>query len=128
MEKLFWVCVGSAVGGGARYLVSDWALRTFGLAFPYGTLAVNLVGSLLMGVLMATALQTTVLSPVVRLALTTGVLGGFTTFSTFSYETMRSIQTGAFGLALGNVLANVVGGLLACTAGWAGAKRLFGIF
>src|SRR5690606_28195087 len=110
-----------AVGGGARYLVSDWAVRTLGLAFPYGTLAVNLVGSLLLGALMATALQSTLLSPVVRLALTTGVMGGFTTFSTFSYETMRYLQTGAWGLGVANVLANVVGCVLACSAGWVGA-------
>ena len=84
MARLLWICLGGAVGTGARYLLSGWLLRWLGPAFPYGTLAVNVLGSFLMGVLMHLALSTGSFSPTLRLTLTTGVLGGFTTYSTFN--------------------------------------------
>jgi CrcB protein len=126
MDRFLWVCLGSAVGGGTRYLVSGWVLRLAGTAFPYGTLTVNLLGSFLLAGLMFAGTETAVLSPTVRLALTTGVMGGFTTYSTFSYETMTYLQEGAFWLAIGNVLATVVGCLLACLLGWVGARWILG--
>lgn len=125
MERFLWICLGSAVGGGARYLVSGWALKAFGPAFPYGTLAVNLLGSFLLAGLMYAGVEKAVVSPTVRLALTVGVMGGFTTYSTFSYETMKQLQDGAWAMAITNVLVTVVGCLLACVLGWAGAKWLF---
>jgi CrcB protein len=126
MERFLWICLGSAVGGGARYLVSGWALKAFGPALPYGTLAVNLLGSFLLAGLMYAGVEKAVVSPTVRLALTVGVMGGFTTYSTFSYETMKQLQDGAWAMAITNVLVTVVGCLLACVLGWAGAKWLFG--
>lgn len=126
MERFLWICLGSAVGGGARYLVSGWALKILGASFPYGTLAVNLIGSFLVAGLMFTGVEAGVMSPTVRLALTTGVMGGFTTYSTFSYETMKYLQDGAWGLAVVNVLVTVLGCLGACLLGWAGAKWLLG--
>jgi CrcB protein len=126
MERFLWICLGSAVGGGARYLVSGWALKAFGPTFPYGTLAVNLLGSFLLAGLMYAGVEKAVVSPTVRLALTVGVMGGFTTYSTFSYETMKQLQDGAWAMAITNVLVTVVGCLLACVLGWAGAKWLFG--
>jgi CrcB protein len=126
MERLLWVCLGSAFGGGARYLVSGWTLDAFGASFPWGTLVVNLVGSFLLAALMFTGIESTSLSPTVRLALTTGVMGGFTTYSTFSYETMRYLQDGAWGIAIANVLVTVLGCLAACLLGWAGARWLLG--
>jgi CrcB protein len=98
----------------------------FGPAFPYGTLAVNLLGSFLLAGLMYAGVEKAVVSPTVRLALTVGVMGGFTTYSTFSYETMKQLQDGAWAMAITNVLVTVVGCLLACVLGWAGAKWLFG--
>lgn len=124
--RLLWVCLGSAVGGGARYLVSGWALKALGPAFPYGTLAVNLIGSFLLGAIMFAGVEAAALSPNTRLALSTGVMGGFTTYSTFSYETMKYLQDGAWAIALGNVLATVVGCLAACALGWSGAKWMLG--
>jgi CrcB protein len=126
MERFLWICLGSAVGGGARYLVSGWVLKAFGPAFPYGTLAVNLLGSFLLAGLMYAGVEKAVVSPTVRLALTVGVMGGFTTYSTFSYETMKQLQDGAWAMAITNVLVTVVGCLLACVLGWVGAKWLFG--
>lgn len=126
MQNFLLVCLGSAVGGGARYLVSGWMLKSLGSAFPFGTLSVNLMGSFLLGGLMFAGTETTLLSPAVRIALTTGVMGGFTTYSTFSYETLRYLQDGAWGIALTNILSTVVGCLVACLLGWTGAKWLVG--
>lgn len=127
MERLLWVCLGSAVGGGARYLVSGWAAEALGAAFPYGTLAVNFLGSFLLASLMFAGLEAAVISPTLRLALTTGMMGGFTTYSTFSYETMRYLQDGAWAIAIANVLVTIVGCLAACMLGWAAAKWWFGV-
>ena len=126
MERLFWVCLGGAFGSGARYLLSGWVLDRFGPAFPSGTLAVNTIGSFLLGALMFLGVEAGTLSPTLRLALTTGVMGGFTTYSTFSYETMRYLQDGAWALALLNVVVTVVGCLVACFLGWAAAHLLTG--
>ncbi len=126
MSRFLWICVGGAVGTGARYLLSGWALAAFGASFPWGTLAVNVIGSFLLGLLVQVGVATPVLSPTVRLALTTGVMGGFTTYSTFNYETMRYIQDGAWRLALGNVALTLVVCLAAGFAGVALGRSLFG--
>lgn len=126
MERFFWVCIGSAVGGGARYLVSGWTLKFLGSSFPYGTLAVNVLGSFLIAGLMYAGVEKAMISPTVRLTLTVGVLGGFTTYSTFSYETMKSLQDGSWAIAIVNVLVTVFGCLVACLFGWAGARWLLG--
>jgi fluoride exporter len=94
MKQLVWVCLGGALGSGARYLVSTWSLARFGPAFPYGTLAVNVVGSLLLAVLWALSRSATWLSPTVQLALGAGVMGGFTTYSTFNLEMIRYAENG----------------------------------
>lgn len=88
MSRFFWICLGGAAGTGARYLMSVWALTLLGPAFPWGTIAVNVTGSFLLGGLMHLALTTGILTPTLRLALTSGLLGGFTTYSTFNYETL----------------------------------------
>ena len=126
MERLLLVCLGSALGGGARYLISGWMLKALGPAFPYGTLAVNLLGSFLLASVMFVGVEASMLSPNLRLAVTTGVLGCFTTYSTFSYETLRYLQDGAWAIAVANILVTVIGCLVACLLGWAGARWLFG--
>jgi CrcB protein len=127
MSRFFWICVGGAAGTGARYLVSGWALALLGPAFPWGTLAVNVTGSFLLGGLMHLALTTRLLAPTLRLALTSGVLGGFTTYSTFNYETLQYLREGALAIGIANILLTVgsclaagVGGL-ALAQWWAGA-------
>lgn len=126
MARFLWICLGGAAGTGARYLLSGWTLKTFGPSFPFGTLAVNVLGSLLLAGLMYVGVETTSLPPALRLALTTGVMGGFTTYSTFSYETMKYLQGGAWGFAVLNVVVTVVGCLAACFAGWAMARWMVG--
>ncbi len=126
MERLVWVCVGSAAGGGARYLVSGWALNAFGPSFPYGTLVVNLLGSFLIAGLMFAGIEAAAMPANVRIALTTGAMGGFTTYSTFSFETLGYLQDGAWATAIINVTVTVVGCLVACWMGRIGARWLLG--
>jgi fluoride exporter len=126
VARFLWICLGGAAGTGARYLLSGWLLRLAGPVFPWGTLAVNLIGSFFLGFLMQTAATTEILRPTLRLALTTGVMGGFTTYSTFNYETLRLVQEGAWALAAANLTATVLGCLLAGLLGMAGARWLLG--
>jgi CrcB protein len=126
MERFALVCLGGAFGTGARYLLSGWLAERLGHAFPYGTLAVNLLGSFLLATLMGVGLASASLSPTARIALGTGVLGGFTTYSTFSYETFVYLQEGAPSLAALNVGATLIGCLLACWLGFAAARWLLG--
>lgn len=91
------IAIGGALGASLRYLAAQGAARMFGVGFPYGTLTVNVVGSLLMGVLAAYFLGREA-TPVSAFALT-GVLGGFTTFSAFSLDTVLLIEGGRMGAA-----------------------------
>jgi fluoride exporter len=126
MTRLLWICLGGALGTGARYLLAGWTLKVLGSSFPFGTLAVNLVGSTLLAGLMVVGTETSAMSPTLRLALTTGVMGGFTTYSTFSYETMKYIQEDAWAWGFLNILVTVVGCLAACFLGAAAGKWIIG--
>lgn len=135
MAQFLWVCLGGAAGSGARYLLSAWLRESVQTAFPLGTLVVNLLGSFAIAVVMAiglgdarpgaTALWTPNQLTPVQLALTSGVLGGFTTFSAFSWETLRLVQNGATGTATAYVAASLVGCLTACALGWVSGRWLF---
>src|SRR3984893_9795615 len=126
MNRFLWICLGGGIGTGARYLLSGWLLAALGTAFPYGTLAVNLIGSFLLGAIMHVALTTHWIAPALRLALTTGVMGGFTTYSTFNYETLQYLHEEAWGLAACNLGATVAGCLVAGVAGLALARWWLG--
>ncbi len=121
MARLLLICAGGAIGTGARYLISVWSARQFGTGFPFGTLIVNIGGSFLLGLLMHVGTSSEVMPPTLRLALTTGVMGGFTTYSTFNYETTAYLRDGAWLLAATNVamtlIACVTAGLLGAAAG-----------
>lgn len=93
LARFFWICLGGAIGTGARYLLSGWMLRVAGPGFPYGTLAVNVAGSFLLGLLMQVSLATDSFPPTLRVVLATGVMGGFTTYSAFNYETRSVLHT-----------------------------------
>jgi len=117
VQRLLLVCLGSALGGGARYLVSQGALKLLGSGFPYGTLIVNVTGCFLIGLIMHVGLTTSAISPAARLFLTTGVMGGLTTYSTFNYETLGFLMDSEWRAGLANFFATV---LLCCGAGLAG--------
>jgi fluoride exporter len=109
MNGLFAVMIGGALGAGARYLVSSAFLRALGPDFPWGTLAVNLLGGLLMGVLVGVLARTSDGGEQARLLLGVGVLGGFTTFSAFGLETWLMIERGQMAIGFAYVAASLVG-------------------
>jgi CrcB protein len=123
--RVLLVCLGGAAGTGLRYAAATLAVRWLGAEFPYGTLFVNLVGSFAIGFVQQVALAGT-LSETLRLVLVTGVMGGFTTYSAFSYETVYLMQTGAWGRASLNVLVTTAGCLALCAAGLAAGRALRG--
>ena len=111
------VGVGGFVGSIARYLVAVLFANQMSSVFPFATLAVNIVGCFVIGVLFALSDRGNILSPEWRVLLTTGFCGGFTTFSTFSYESLRLIQDGEYLYVAAYVLASVVIGLAATYVG-----------
>jgi CrcB protein len=125
MQPLLLVMAGGAVGAGARHLVGRAALGLFGPGFPWGTLAVNLVGGLLMGLLVGTLARTGG-GEGWRLLLGTGVLGGFTTFSAFSLDAVTIAQRGEMATAALYVVASVAGAILALLGGLALARMGWG--
>ncbi len=106
--RLLWICIAGAVGTGARYLLGDWILRQTGPLFPWSTLIINALGSFLLGAIMQVALSVEGFDPTLRVALTTGLMGGFTTYSTFNYESLRLFEEGALWLGALNVGGTVI--------------------
>ena len=120
MEKLLIIGVGGFIGAIARFLVSGWVQIASGsVGFPYGTIAVNLIGCFLIGFLAYLMDARGVFEPQVRLFLFIGVLGSFTTFSTFEYETYSLFRESSTGLALVDIGVHVFFGLVAVWAGHA---------
>lgn len=117
---LIYVALGGAAGTLARYGLGSWAQR-WSIGFPVGTLLINVIGSLLLGFLMRVLVESTV-GAELRVALTIGFCGGFTTFSTFSYESARLLQDGSWGRAASYVLGSVLLSLLATFAGLAAGR------
>ena len=125
LVKFFWaVAVGAAVGGVSRYYLSLALTQRLGDAFPWGTLVINVTGSLLLGFLMRYAFASPGGNAELRLLLVTGFCGGYTTFSTFSYETMLLVEDGQYERAATYVLASVAVALLATAGGFMLAREL----
>jgi CrcB protein len=110
--------LGGFLGANARYLVAGWATRRFGVTFPYGTFIINISGSFLLGLLMAFLSGRTSFHPHYLLFFAVGFLGAYTTFSTFSYESLRLIQDGNLVFALIYVLGSTTIGLLGVFLGF----------
>lgn len=126
---LLFVAAGGAAGAVARYVTSTWVHGLLGRGFPWGTLVVNVVGSLLMGLaFVAVGELARDVDSVrqLRLLLMTGLLGGFTTFSAFSLETLLLLEQGAWLRALANVSVSLVACLAAAYAGTLLARQLHG--
>lgn len=108
MMNIVFVGLGGFIGASTRYLISLYASKLFTSKIPIGTLTVNILGSLIIGIVMELTLKTSLISPHMKLFLTTGFLGGLTTFSTFSYETMELIEKGELLLAIFNIALNLL--------------------
>ena len=117
MERFLFICLGGAIGTGLRYLTSSLAVRWLGVDFPYGTLIVNVVGSFLIGLIQQVGATSLLIPDTTRLFLTVGIMGGLTTYSSFSYETLRLAQLGAWGQAWINVLVTTAVCLGVCFLG-----------
>jgi fluoride exporter len=121
---IWYVAFGSAVGGVARYMLGGWVQQLSGGTFPVQTLLINISGSILLGFLQRFTLETTVISPEVRAMLTIGVCGGYTTFSTFSFETVRMVQDGEWRRAALYIALSVSLSIGGAVAGIAAAREL----
>jgi CrcB protein len=121
MSQIVAIALGGALGSVGRFLLAGLISRQLGSNFPWGTLAVNVIGGLIMGVLIELMAQTWSVSPAIRAFLTVGVLGGFTTFSAFSLETVLLLQRGELPAALAYIVASVV---LSVGAVWCGLRLM----
>jgi len=119
------VVLGAAVGAPSRWALDQYVQTRRDSVFPWGTFVVNVAGSLLLGLVLGAAASGPA-SPRLVAALGTGFCGGFTTFSTFAYETLRLVEDGSYAEAALNVAASVAAGLAAAAAGWGLADLVWG--
>lgn len=124
MPTFLWIGLGGFVGANARYLMGVWAAGRWGTAFPLGTLLVNVSGSFVLAFFLTLTGERLIVTPQARLLVAVGFFGGFTTFSSFSYETVRLAEQSGWGPALANVAGNMVLGLLGAILGVVAARWL----
>jgi CrcB protein len=117
VREFIFISIGAALGANARYWIATWFAERWGGGYPWGTLFINVTGSLLIGLLVTLLGQRLLADPAYRLLLITGFLGAYTTFSTFSYETVALLQAGSYIAALGNAINSVALGLTATVGG-----------
>jgi CrcB protein len=121
---VLWVGAGSAIGGMSRYVLTHLVQSRLTTPFPWATLGINVSGSLAVGFVMSFVLESTALSQEAALFLTVGFCGGFTTFSTFSYETVRLLEVGDYRRATAYAISSVVLSLAGAFGGFALARAL----
>jgi CrcB protein len=125
--RVLLICVGGALGTGLRYAISGTMVQWLGPGFPYGTLAVNLLGSFIIGLVQEVGTTSLLIPDTTRLFLTVGVMGGLTTYSAFSYETVRLMEDAAWLQAWVNVVMTPAVCLTACVLGIAVGRMLVGL-
>jgi CrcB protein len=128
MTRLLLIGLAGALGTLARHGVGLWARSALGTTFPYGTLIVNVVGCFLIALVSELAISTTLISPTLRLMLTTGFMGGLTTYSSFNYETTNLLRDRAWATGLGNVIVTLVVCFVSGLLGLMTARKLAGSF
>jgi len=122
VERLLLISLGGAIGTALRYVTSTLAARWFGAEFPYGTLIVNLSGAFVIGLVQEVGTAGLLIPDNVRLFLTTGMMGGLTTYSTFSYETVRLMEVNSWHQAWINIFVTTVICLSLCFLGIAAGR------
>ncbi len=118
MQKTIFIALAGLVGTLLRYWLSGFVARQYGETFPWGTVAVNLIGCLLTGTLFFLTEERFLISPTVRTVILIGLLGGFTTFSSYGLQTFTLLRDGEFGLAILNVVTSNILGLLMVWVGY----------
>ncbi len=126
MTRVLLIGFAGALGTLVRYGVGVWAGKTLGTGFPYGTLIVNVSGCFFIALVAQLAMATTLISPTLRLTLTTGFMGGLTTYSSFNYETTNLLRERAWTSGVGNLAATLVACFLAGLLGILAANRIAG--
>ncbi|MCF8010363.1 MAG: fluoride efflux transporter CrcB [Clostridiales bacterium] len=122
--KILAIAVAGMFGALSRYFLSGWISSINDTSFPYGTLAVNILGCFFISFTLILLVDKLAIDPLWRIAITVGFLGSFTTFATFEMETLRLFQNGLTWLALGNIFGSVILGLGAALLGFAAAKAI----
>ena len=117
ITNIICVGIGGFIGAICRYLISIYSAKVFISKISIGTLIVNVLGGFLIGFIMEISIKTDLISPEMKLLLTTGIMGGLTTFSTFSYETIILIENGNFLFALFNIVLNLILSLVGVSLG-----------
>ena len=118
------ISLGGVLGANARYLVSVYVAERLGTAFPYGTLLINVSGSLIIGFFLTLAAERFTIDPLWRLFFATGFLGAYTTFSSYTFEAAQLVRDGSYGLALVYLFGSVLAGMIGVFAGIVAAERL----
>lgn len=124
MLAVFWISLGAVIGANARYFFSRWVTRHMDAAFPFGTLLINVTGSLVLGFFMIWTTERVLADPRWRLLIAIGFCGSYTTFSSYAFETMAYFEQGHWTLLAGNLIANNLLCLAAVLAGAALARAL----
>ena len=124
MEKFLYISAGAILGANLRYWIGDWAARKLSAGFPYGTLLINFTGSLLLGFFITIAAERLLVDPRLRLLVTVGFLGSYTTFSTFTYESLNLLLKGQVLAGLLNLLGSILLGVAAVGIGIFLAKSI----
>jgi len=127
VERILLVALGGAMGSVMRYVTSTLAALWFGVEFPYGTLIVNLSGAFVIGLVQEVGKDALLIPDSVRIFLTTGMMGGLTTYSTFSYETVRLMEAGAWHQAWINIIITTAICLCLCFLGIASGRFLLSV-
>jgi CrcB protein len=122
--NVIWISVGAVVGANARYFLSRWVARIFSANFPYGTLLINVTGSLLLGFFLAWTTERVLADPRWRLLVAIGFCGSYTTFSSYAFESAAYFEQGHWWFFAGNLIANNVLCLAATLAGIAAARAV----
>lgn len=119
-----WICLGATVGVSARYFISDYIAKTFAATFPYGTLVINITGSLFLGFFLIFTSERVMMNPHWRLLVAIGFCGTYTTFSSYAFETFAYMEQGRWLFMAANVIANNVLCLVSVSVGAALARWL----